>query len=134
MTKLENNWRQKTLENLEKDFWDKPSFDSYLVKRTHEIRKFPLSQLANDDIAMMLRQKFSLNYIVPLAIDKLQLDVLAFGDSSDEGAIMEAILKLPADFWNSNKDYWKIIDKLLEDNLTIRTFNRDKFDSAMTKE
>lgn len=134
MIKLENNWRQKTLENLEKVYWGKPTFDSYLVKRTHEIRKLPLSQLTNDDIAMMLRQKFSLDYIIPLAIDKLQVNALAFGDSGDEGAIMEAVLKLPADFWNSNKDYWKIIDKLLDDNLIMKTFNRDKFDSAMTKE
>jgi hypothetical protein len=134
MTKLENNWRQKTLENLEKDYWGEPNFDSYLVKRTHEIRKLPLSKLTNDDIAMMLRQKFSLDYMVPLAIDKLQIDILASGYSSDEGAILKAILKLPADFWNLNIDYWKKIDKLLKDNLTVKMFDRDKFDSTMTKE
>lgn len=131
MAKLENNWRQKTLERLEKDFWGKPTFDSYLVKRIHEIRKLPLSDLTNDDIAMMLRQKFSLDYIVPLAIDKLQIDVLAFGERGDEGAIMEAIMNLPTNFWKSNKDYWAVISKLLEDNITVWTFNRDKFDSAM---
>lgn len=37
MAKLENNWRQKSLENLEKENWGKPTFDSYLVRRTHEI-------------------------------------------------------------------------------------------------
>jgi hypothetical protein len=133
MTKLENNWRQKTLENLEKDCWGKPTYDSYLVKRTHEIRKLPLSELTNDDIAMMLRQKFSLDYIVPLAIDKLKIDILSYGNSGDEGAIMEAIVKLPADFWKSNNGYWKIIKKLLEENITVWTFNHAQFDAAMLK-
>ena len=130
MTRLENNWRQKTLEDLEKEFWGEPTYDSYLVKRTHEIRKLPLDDLPNDDIAMMLRQKFSLDYIVPLAIEKLQVDVLAHGDTGSEGAIMDAMVKIPADYWHSNKDYWKIIRKLLDDNRTVWTFKRDNFDNS----
>lgn len=133
MTKLENNWRQKTLENLEKDYWGEPTFNSYLVQRTHEIRKLALSELTNDDIAMMLRQKFSLDYIVPLAIEMLQKDVLAHGEDGNEGAIMDAILELPANFWNSNKIYWEIINKMLKDSLSIWTFDRKKFDSALLK-
>jgi hypothetical protein len=79
---------------------------------------------------MMLRQKFSLDYIIPLAIEKLQVDILACGNSSSEGAIMEAILKIPADFWKSNKDYWTMIKKLLDDNIRVWTFKRDDFDNA----
>jgi hypothetical protein len=131
MIKLENNWRKKTLENLENDYWGKPEYDSYLVKRTHEIRKLPLQELTNDDIAMMLRQKFSLDYIVPLAIDKLKIDILSHGENGEEGAIMEAVLKLPADFWRLNIDYWKIIKELLAENITVWTFDHDQFDEAV---
>ena len=132
MSKLENNWRQKTLENLEKDFWGEPTYDSYLVSRTHEIRKLPLTDLTNDDIAMMLRQKFSLDYIVPLATDKLRVDILAYGDTGSEGAIMDAILKIPADFWRVNKDYWMTIKKLLDNNQAVWTFKkRDAFDNGI---
>lgn len=131
MTKLENNWREKTLENLEKDFWGEPTYDSYLVRRSHEIRKLTLTELTNDDIAMMLRQQFSLDYIVPLAIDKIQIDILAFGDTGSEGAIMEAILKIPADFWTSNKEHWTTIRKILDENIMVWTFKkRDNFDDA----
>ncbi len=131
MTKLENNWREKTLENLEKDFWGEPTYDSYLVRRSHEIRKLTLTELTNDDIAMMLRQQFSLDYIVPLAIDKIQIDILAFGDTGSEGAIMEAILKISTDFWASNKEHWTAIRKLLDENIMVWTFKkRDNFDDA----
>ena len=79
---------------------------------------------------MMLRQQFSLDYLVPLAIDKLQMDILAYGDSSCEGAIMDAMVKIAADFWKANKDYWNTIRKLLDDNITVWTFKRENFDEA----
>ena len=132
MIKLENNWRHKTLENLEKDFWGKPTYDSYLVRQTHEIRKIPLAELTNQDIAMMIRQKFSLDYIVPLAIDKLQIDILAHGDTGSEGAIMDAILKIPKGFWNLNKDHWTVIKKLLNDNESVWAFKKEDFDNSIS--
>jgi hypothetical protein len=131
MIKLEENWRKKTLENLENDYWGEAAYDSFLVKRTHEIRKLPLLELTNDDIAMMLRQKFSPDYIVPLAIDKLRIDILSYGENGNEGAIMEAVLKLPSDFWRLNIDYWKIIKELLVENRTAWTFDHDQFDAAI---
>ncbi len=134
MAKLENNWRRKTLENLEKDFWGKPTYDSYLVRRTHEIRKMPLSKLNNTDIAMMIRQKFSLGYIIPLAIDKLKADILAHGDTGSDGEIMDAILKIPKEFWNLNKEYWTTIKTLLDENESVWTFRkRDNFNNAISK-
>lgn len=133
MIKPENNWRQKTLENLEKDFWGPPTHDSYLVRRTHEIRKIPLTELNNEDIAMMVRQKFSLDYIVPLAIDKLKADILAHGNTGSDGEIMDAILKIPKDFWITNKDHWTTIKKLLDENESTWTFRkRDNFDNAIS--
>ena len=132
MNILKKNWRQKTLEDLENDVWGDPPYDSHLVKRTHQLRKLPLAGLTNDDLAMMLRQNLSLTYIVPLAIDKLQVDILAYGDAGSEGAIMNAILKIPGDFWKTNRDYWITIKKLLDDNQSVWTFEkRDNFDNAL---
>ena len=133
VTKLENNWRYKTLENLEKDYWGDPPYDSYLVRRTHQIRKLPLIQLTNDDIAMMLMQQFSLDFIVPLAIDRLSEDILAHGDSGIEGAIMEAALRIDSDFWKVHSDYWCTIKGLIDESASVRTFKREQFDQADPK-
>ncbi|HOY11898.1 MAG TPA: contact-dependent growth inhibition system immunity protein [Saprospiraceae bacterium] len=131
MTKLENNWRQKSLENLEKVYWGHPQYDSHLVIRSHEIRKLPLSELNNDDIAMMIRQQFSLDYLVPLAIEKLEVDPLAFGECGTEGAIMEAILKIDADFWMINEGYWTIVKRILDNYAECWSFkNQNKFEIA----
>jgi hypothetical protein len=42
MKKLENNWRQKSLTNLEKEEWFGFESDSNLISRTKELRKVPL--------------------------------------------------------------------------------------------
>jgi CDI immunity proteins len=110
--KLESNWQDKCLENLEKDYWGEPEYDSYLVKRVHAIRKVPLKEFTNDDIAMMIRQKFSLEYMIPLAIEQLHQDIMAHGDTGTDGAIMEAVLKVPSDFWENNKEQWSTIDEI----------------------
>jgi hypothetical protein len=128
--KLENNWRNKALEKLENDYWGNPPDGSYLIKRTHEIRTLPLSVLTNDDIAMMIRQKFSLDYMLPLAIDKLQIDILAHGETGTEGAIMDAVLRMPASFWKQNSDYWMVIKTMLDDNSRRWTFKRAEFDRS----
>ena len=65
--KLENNWRQKTLENLEKDFWGKPDYDSHLVTRCHELTKLPLDNFTTEDLRIMIGQQISLDYLIPLA-------------------------------------------------------------------
>ena len=130
MAKLRNNWRDNTLEDLEKEVWGEPNHESYLVRRSHEIRKLPLKHMTNDDISMMLRQQSSLDYIVPLAIDKLQTDILAYGESGCEGAIMDAIIRVSVDFWKDNKDYWTAIKKLLDDNITVWPLKREQFDGA----
>ena len=72
--KLENNWRQKTLENLEKDYWDNPSYDSHLVKRCHELRKIPLDSFTTEDLRIMIGQQIGLDYLIPLALETLTID------------------------------------------------------------
>jgi hypothetical protein len=120
----------RRLKTWRKNIGGIPNYDSHLVRRTHEIRKLPLAELTNGDIAMMIRQKFSLKYFVPLAIEKLENDILAYGDNGDEGEIMDALLKVSADFWKSNTGHWSIIKKLLDDNASVWTFKRDSFDSV----
>jgi glycine betaine/choline ABC-type transport system substrate-binding protein len=124
---LEDNWQNKSLEKLEKEYWGDPPYPSYLVARTHAIRKIQLNELTHDDVAMMLRQNFSLEYIVPLAIERLEVNILI----DEEGEVMEALLNLPAEFWRSHKSYWQTIKNLIEANKTNWTFtNYDKFDNS----
>lgn len=95
--KLENNWRQKTLENLEKDFWGKPDYDSHLVKRCHELRKLPLDNFITEELRIMIGQQISLDYLIPLALEVLTIDLFAEGDFF-EGDLLKNVLAIKTGF------------------------------------
>src|SRR5690349_15443526 len=97
--KLENNWRQKTLENLEKDFWGEPTYDSHLVKRCHELRKIQLERFTTEDLRLMIGQQFSLDYLMPLALETLSANLFAEGDFF-EGDLLKNVLSVNTEFWD----------------------------------
>lgn len=112
--KLENNWRQKTLENLEKDFWGKPYYDSHLVIRCHELRKLPLDSFTTEDLRIMIGQEIGLDYLIPLALEVLTIDLFAEGDFF-EGDLLKNVLAVKSEFLNDNKNYWATLDNLIKD-------------------
>ena len=50
----------------------------------------------------MIGQGFGLNYLVPLAIDQLKINILAEGDYYP-GDLLKNVLTIPQDFWLSNE-------------------------------
>ena len=112
--KLENNWRQKTLGNLEKDFWGKPGYDSHLVTRCHELRKLPLDNFTTEDLRIMIGQEIGLDYLIRLALEVLTIDLFAEVDFF-EGDLLKNVLAVKTEFWNNNKNYWATLDNLIKD-------------------
>jgi hypothetical protein len=98
-TKYENNWREKSLENLEKDYWGKPDYESHLVKTFHQLRKKPLKEFEIEDLRIMIGQNIGLKFLIPLALEKLRQDILAEGDYY-EGDLLKAVLTSEKEFWN----------------------------------
>ena len=69
-----------TLEELEHEIWDEPSFDSNLAKTCHQLRKKPLDQFTTEDLRIMIGQKIGLKHLMPIAINILETEPLAEGD------------------------------------------------------
>lgn len=133
--KLENNWRQKTLENLEKDYWSNPDYDSYLVKRCHELRKLTLDKFATEDLRIMIGQQISLDYLIPLAIEVLTIDLFAEGDFF-KGDLLRNVLAIDTEFWNNNKNHWVTFDNLIKDRrgeIIAHKFDITNFDQSIHK-
>jgi hypothetical protein len=101
--KLENNWRQKTLENLEKEKWNTFDSDSRLIKRIKELRKVPLDNFAVEDLRLMIGQHESLEYLIPLAIEKLRADILSEGDMY-KGDLLLAVVNARQDYWDKSTE------------------------------
>jgi len=111
--KLENNWRNKTIENLENDKWRINNIDSTLVKKTSELRKVPLSEFTIENLRIMIGQQIGLDFLIPLAIEALCKDLYAEGDFF-EGDLLQNVLQVKAEFWKNNMDYWADINKLID--------------------
>ena len=133
--KLENSWRQKTLENLEKDYWDNPSYDSHLVKRSHELWKIPLDSFTTEDLRIMIGQLIGLDYLIPLALETLTIDLFVEGDFF-EGDLLKNVLSIETQFWNNNKSYWLTLDNLIKDRrseIENKKFDVANFDKSIHK-
>lgn len=75
--RFEKNWKDKTLENLEKKIW--PSLDSdessHLVKTCYSLRKKQLKDFSVEDLRIMIGQNTGLEFLIPIAIDILKENI-----------------------------------------------------------
>ena len=72
--------RDKSLEELEDDYWGPPGFPSHLVKTVHHVRTIPLRELTTEHLRIVIGQMMSLQLLIPLALETLERDPLAEGD------------------------------------------------------
>jgi hypothetical protein len=135
--KFERNWKEKTLESLEKKMW--PSLDndegSYLVKTCHSLRKKQLKDFSVEDLRIMIGQNIGLEFLIPLALDVLKDNILADGDLY-EGDLLKSVLTSDKKYWEKSMEYWRTVKELFERNEptlndfdTAREIKKSWFDS-----
>ncbi len=112
--KTKNSWRHQSLETLENHYWgDSATAPTNLVKRCIELSKVPVDNFTLGDLRVMIGQKFGLQYLIPLAIEKLQGNI--FIDTElYEGDLLESVLKIDTSFWDNNKNYWIELSNLIK--------------------
>lgn len=113
-TKYENNWEEKSLENLEKDFWSEATSDSRLVKTCHLLRKKTIKNFEIEDLRVMIGQNIGLKFLIPSALNKLTADILAEGDYC-KGDLLKSVLTIEAKFWTERPDLFNKLDKVIQD-------------------
>jgi hypothetical protein len=113
--KMENNWRYKSLQNLEKDAWNEPVYPTHLVTRCHALRRIPLNQFTVEDLRIMICQQIGLTYLIPLAFEKLKNDILAEGDCYP-GDLLIAVTKVSPEYWKVNSALHITLKELIATN------------------
>lgn len=111
---MEKDWRYMTIENLEKqDFGNPNEAPTNMIKRCLELCKVPLDKFTVEDLRLMIGQEFSLQYLIPLAIEHLQTDIFAEGDYYP-GDLLNNVLSVDTKFWTANRDLWTEINELIK--------------------
>lgn len=82
---------------------EKPTYNSYLVKRCTELCNVPISEFEVEDYRILIGQGIALKYIVPPAIDILSDNLFVEGDYY-EGDLLKSILTIERSFWQENPD------------------------------
>lgn len=90
--------RNKSLQQLDGKDWGEPSYDSHLVTECHRLRRVPLCEFTVEDLRIMIGQQFSLEYLIPLALEQLRAEPLAEG-AFYPGDLLEAVLRAGGQFW-----------------------------------
>ena len=99
---MENNWRNKTIEALEKQPYGDPiTAPTGLVRRCLEYVKVPVGDLEIEQIRTLVSQQIGLVYLIPMALEFLDKDILAEGDLYP-GDLLESVIKIDAAFWKAN--------------------------------
>ncbi|MCT4639425.1 MAG: contact-dependent growth inhibition system immunity protein [Bacteroidales bacterium] len=112
--KQKDNIILKTLEELENDYWGESNYTSYLVKTCHRLRKISIQDFTIEDLRIMIGQNIGLDYLIPLAIEKLSDNILSEGDFY-EGDLLLNVLKSDCNYWKLNKNRWEVMCRLFDD-------------------
>src|SRR5258707_8329375 len=105
--------RSKSLHELEGQDWGEGDFPSYLVRTTHALRRKPLRDFTVEDLRIMIGQNFSLDYLVPLAIEQLQHDPLAAGDFYN-GDLLASVLRVRSSFWQKRPNLRRAVENIVD--------------------
>jgi hypothetical protein len=104
--------RNHSLQELEGQDWGEASYPSSLVRTCHALRRKPLRDFTVEDLRIMIGQNFSLEYLVPLAIEHLQRDPFAAGDFY-EGDLLASVLKVKSSFWQQRPDLRQAVEAII---------------------
>ncbi|OEJ28566.1 hypothetical protein BGM19_03860 [Streptomyces agglomeratus] len=89
----------RSLDELDPPRWTPPDADAtHLVRKVHELRRVPLSELGPADLRTLLSQQVALPYVLPLAVSLL-LDEPLLDAYFHEGDMLLAAVSAPASAW-----------------------------------
>lgn len=104
--------RTKSIEALEENNWDNPTYESNLVLTVHELRKKPLNQLTASELRILIGQKIAMSFVVALAIEELEDNVLVESDLYS-GDLLNVVSEIGNEFWSKNPELKDDFEKIL---------------------
>jgi hypothetical protein len=103
----------KSLQELEHSDWGEAKYDSYLVTTIHRLRRIPLRQFSVEDLRIMIGQNIGLQYLIPLALERLREKPLAEGDFCP-GDLLKMVLSADPKFWLDHPEWRKEVEEIVQ--------------------
>ena len=120
--------KTKSLQELENEDWGKPNFNSRLVQECHRLRRIPLEDFNVEDLRTLIGQNIGLNYVVPLAIEKLEQNPLAEGNYYS-GDLLVNVLRVEPKFWSKFPTLKAQVIQITDKAFELYSITRIEFES-----
>jgi hypothetical protein len=121
-----------TLTQLEEHDWGPPTYDSHLVTTIHALRYKPIGQFTVEDLRISLGQKMSVEILLPLALEQLELDPLVSGDFF-EGDLLRNVVQCEEQ-WPCDAETLERIRMILRRAIEELATDPDLHDTALGRE
>ena len=108
----------KSLQVLEGHDWGEPDYDSGLVQECHRLRRVPLREFTVENLRIMIGQNIGLEFLIPLALERLRDDPLAEGDCYP-GDLLVNVLGAEATFWKEHADLLDVAREISERAISL---------------
>jgi hypothetical protein len=90
--------RSKSIQQLEGEDWGDPTFHTHLVRECYRLRRVPLRDFTAENLRIMIGQNIGLEYLVPLALERLQAEPYAEGDLYPGDLLVNVLRSAPSRF------------------------------------
>ena len=90
--------------------------DSFVLRKSYELYTKKFDDFSPSDLRFIIGQQHYLDYTLPLAIKLLKVDLLIETDFY-AGALLENVLNVNIDYWNSNLELKNEIIEIIEGNI-----------------
>jgi len=124
--------RNKSLQQLEGHDWGEPNYNSYLVIECHRLRRVPLREFTVENLRMMIGQRIGREYLVPLALERLEEDPFAAGDCYPCD-LLENVLGCDARFWQQHAAWHRQAATIAERAISLFPARPDLASKTITK-
>lgn len=121
----------KSIEQLENDYWPDQVYPTGLVERCHLYRKVPIKDLTIEQIRTLIGQQIGLEYLLPKALAILKSDILAEGDFY-AGDLLSAVVNVKSCSDLNLKEAYRQLLRQKIDN--IKNSNEDNEHGQLLKQ
>ena len=90
-----------------------------LVTTVHRLRYKPLEQFSIEELRITIGQNIGLEYLVPIAIERLQEDPFVEGDFY-RGDLLVSVLSIERQFWLKHPELHQMVVRIADQSTALR--------------
>ncbi|MFZ0917522.1 MAG: contact-dependent growth inhibition system immunity protein [Candidatus Udaeobacter sp.] len=92
--------------------------DSHIGEQIRALAQKPLRELSSEDLAFLLRQSAGLQFVIPLALERLSVHPLTHRDYYP-GVLLVAALGVDESFWRQHAQWRAELNRIAQRTLAI---------------